>query len=243
MVHYIAFRSFSHPGKEIQRKCFLLQHSARIGHHSFASSREREEENMMTKEIVYFARAGGGNTEGVIEAVRGRAKELGIEHVVIASDTGETTLKFWEALKGTGVKLVSVAEHAGFAGGDEISISEEARKDLENKGIKVLVSSHALSAVSRSITKKFGGITPVEVIAHTLRLFGGEGIKVTVEISVMAADAGLVPTNREIIAVGGSASGADSAIVLKAAHMNNFFDLEIREIIVKPRQRGEKGDV
>jgi hypothetical protein len=48
---------------------------------------------------------------------------------------------------------------------------------------------------------------------------------------------------REIIAVGGSASGADSAIVLKAAHMNNFFDLEIREIIVKPRQRGEKGDI
>ena len=64
-----------------------------------------------------------------------------------------------------------------------------------------------------------------------------------VEISVMAADAGLVPTNREIIAVGGSGSGADSAIVLKAAHMNNFFDLEVREIIVKLRQRVEKWDV
>ena len=83
----------------------------------------------------------------------------------------------------------------------------------------------------------------MEIIAHTLRLFGGEGIKVAVEVSVMAADAGLIPTNREIIAVGGSGAGADSAIVLKAAHMNNFFDLEIREIIAKPRQRGEKGDV
>jgi hypothetical protein len=202
-----------------------------------------EEENMMTKDIVYFARAGAGNTEGVIQAVQKRAKELRIEHVVIASDTGETTLKFWEALQGTGVKLVSVCEHAGYDGGDEISISDEARKALESKEIKVLVASHALSGVSRSITKKFGGITPVEVIAHTLRLFGGEGIKVAVEVSVMAADAGLIPTNREIIAVGGSGSGADSAIVLKAAHMNNFFDLEVREIIVKPRQRGEKWDV
>jgi hypothetical protein len=198
---------------------------------------------MMTKEIVYFARAGAGNTEGVIQAVQERAKDLRIEHVVIASDSGETTLKFWEALRGTGVKLVSVCEHAGYDGGDEISIREEARKDLEDKGIKVLVGSHALSGVSRSITKKFGGITPVEVIAQTLRLFGGEGIKVAVEVSIMAADAGLVPTNREIIAVGGSGSGADSAIVLKTAHMNNFFDLEIREIIVKPRQRGEKWDV
>ena len=80
----------------------------------------------------------------------------------------------------------------------------------------------------------------MEIIAHTLRLFGGEGIKVAVEVSVMAADAGLIPTSREIIAVGGSSGGADSAIVLKAAHMNNFFDLEIREIIAKPRQRAEK---
>lgn len=198
---------------------------------------------MVIKDIVYFARAGAGNTEGVIQAVQKRAQELRIEHVVIASDTGETTLKFWEALKETGMKLVSVCEHAGYDGGDEISISEETRKGLESKGVRVLVGSHALSGVSRSITKKFGGITPVEVIAHTLRLFGGEGIKVAVEVSVMAADAGLIPTHREIIAVGGSGSGADSAIVLKAAHMNNFFDLEIREIIVKPRQRGEKWDV
>jgi hypothetical protein len=78
----------------------------------------------------------------------------------------------------------------------------------------------------------------VELIAHVLRLFGSDGIKVAVEVSVMAADAGLIPTNREIAAVGGTRGGADSAIVLKAAHMNNFFDLEIREIIAKPRQRG-----
>jgi hypothetical protein len=71
---------------------------------------------------------------------------------------------------------------------------------------------------------------------HIVR--SGEGIKVAVEIAVMAADAGLVPTDQEIIAVGGTGGGADSAIVLKAAHMNNFFDLEIREIIAKPRQRG-----
>jgi len=60
---------------------------------------------------------------------------------------------------------------------------------------------------------------------------------VAVEIAVMAADAGLIPTGREVIAIGGSGSGADTAIVLQAAHMNNYFDLEIREIIAKPRQR------
>jgi uncharacterized protein len=60
---------------------------------------------------------------------------------------------------------------------------------------------------------------------------------VAVEVAVMAADAGLVPTDREIIAIGGSGRGADAALVLKAAHMNNFFELEIREVLAKARQR------
>jgi len=197
---------------------------------------------MGIKEIVYFDRSGAENTEGVIRAVQKGVKELGIKNVVVASDTGQTALKFWEALRGTGVKLVCVCEHAGYDGGDESSISEAARKDLEDKGVKVLVGSHALSGVGRSITKKFGGISHTEIIAYVLRLFGTDGIKVAVEVSVMAADAGLIPTDREVIAVGGSYGGADSAIVLKAAHMNNFFDLEVREILAKPKQKGERAE-
>ena len=52
----------------------------------------------------------------------------------------------------------------------------------------------------------------------------------------MAADAALIPTDTEIIAVGGSGKGADAAAVIKPAHMNNFFDMEIREIIAMPRK-------
>jgi hypothetical protein len=50
----------------------------------------------------------------------------------------------------------------------------------------------------------------------------------------MAADAGALSGN-DIIAIGGSGHGADTALVLKPAHQNNFFDLRIREIICKPR--------
>lgn len=192
---------------------------------------------MTVKEITYFDKPGRENTAAVVEAVKRRCAELGIRHVVVASDSGATALKLWKAFGGTGVSLVSVPEHAGYSGGDAPSLSDEMRKEQEDKGIKVLLCAHALSGVGRSITRKFGGISHVEIIACTLRQFGGEGIKVAVEVAVMAADAGLVPTDREIIAVGGSGSGADAAIVLRAAHMNNFFDLEIREIIAKPRQR------
>jgi hypothetical protein len=190
---------------------------------------------MSTKEITYFDRPGGENTLAVVQAVKARREELGIEYVVVASNTGDTALKLREAIGDADVTVVCVAEHAGFRGGDEPSVADRVRSELEAKGIKVLVCAHALSGIARSITNKFGGVSHVEMIAHVLRCFCGHGLKVGVEIAVMAADAGLVPTDREIIAVGGSGQGADCAIVLKAAHMNNFFDLEIREIIAKPR--------
>ena len=190
---------------------------------------------MTVKEITYFDKRGPQNTEAVAEAVKKRCVELGIKYVVVASNTGETALKFWEALKDCDVKLVSVTEHAGFSGGDKVFLTPEMRDKLQDKGIEVLMASHILSGVGRSIGNKFGGISHVEIIAHTLRRIG-QGIKVTVEVSIMAADAGLIPTDTEIIAVGGSGKGADAAAVIKPAHMNNFFDIEIREIIAMPRK-------
>ena len=192
---------------------------------------------MLAKEILYFDRPGPENTGAVVEAVRARVLNLGIKHVVVASVSGETTLRFWKVLRGMDLCLVSVTDHAGYQGGDGVKLSEEQWQDLESKGIRVLRCSHALSGVSRSISQRFGGVSHVELIAYLLRQFGGDGLKVAVEVSVMAADAGLIPTDRESIAVGGTSSGVDTAIVLKAAHMNNFFDLEVREIIAKPRQR------
>ncbi len=194
---------------------------------------------MAVKQILYFDRPGHQNTSQVINAVKKRVKELGIKYVVTASNSGKTGLKLWHALQGTGCTLISVTEYAGSYGKDTVPLSEKTKKDMERKGIKTLVCSHAFSGVGRAVSKKFGGTSHVEIIAQTLKQFGGEGIKVAVEVALMAADAGLIPTGKEIIGVGGTSSGADSAIVLKAAHMNNYFDLEIREIIAKPRQRNK----
>ena len=191
---------------------------------------------MIKTEITYFDEPGANNTDHVIQAAKKRLQKLVIKHIVVASTSGATALKTWEALKGSNVSIVCVGEHYGFWGGDEQKFTEEMRKELESKGVKVFIGSHALSGVGRSITNKFKGISHTEIIAYTLRQFG-EGLKVCVEISIMVADAGLIPTDREVIAIGGTSKGADTAIVLKAAHMHNYFDLEIREIIAKPRQK------
>jgi hypothetical protein len=191
----------------------------------------------MEKKVVYFAKPGRQNTAAVVRAVRERVEELGIRHVVVATASGDTPVAMAAGLKGSGATVVAVTYHAGAHGGDGIGLTQKNRRKLQGGRHRIVTCSHALSGVERSITQKLGGTSRVEIIAHTLRRFGCEGIKVAVEIAVMAADAGAVPTDREIVAVGGSGKGADAAVVLKAAHMNNFFDLEVREIVAKARQR------
>ena len=60
-------------------------------------------------------------------------------------------------------------------------------------------------------------------------------MKVAAEITIMAADAGLVRTDEEVIAIGGSSRGADTAIIVRPANASRFFELKIKEIICKPR--------
>ncbi len=169
----------------------------------------------------------------VIDVVQRRLPLGGIHCIVVATSTGETGVRFLDALAGRDVKLVCVTHHAGFREGDALDLVPEHEAALRAADVPILVATHALSGVGRSISAQFGGTTPVELIAHTLRLFG-QGMKVCVEIAVMAADAGLIPTDRDIICVAGTGHGADTAVVLRPAHMNRFFDLRIREILCKP---------
>jgi hypothetical protein len=71
-------------------------------------------------------------------------------------------------------------------------------------------------------------------VAYTLRIFG-EGIKVAVEIALMASDAGLVSTREPCISIGGTERGVDTAILLRPAHAQNFFDIKVIEVLAKPR--------
>ncbi len=175
----------------------------------------------------------GEHIDAVVEAVAERLQAGGVAHVVVATTSGKTGARFAEALRDRDVDVVCVTHHVGFKGGDEDQLEPEHAEAIRAAGGKMLTTSHALSGVGRSISKGFGGVTPVELIAHTLRLFG-QGMKVCVEIAVMAADAGLIPTERDVICVGGTGRGADTAVVLRPAHANSFFDLRIRETLCRP---------
>jgi hypothetical protein len=60
-------------------------------------------------------------------------------------------------------------------------------------------------------------------------------MKVAVECVLMAADAGLLEMEGEVVSVAGTDRGADTAIVCKPAYARTFLELEIREVLAKPR--------
>ena len=180
--------------------------------------------------MLYFEKPGRANTDAVVEAVCRRAEELGIGHLVVASNTGWTAEKFLNR----GLKVVCVTHHVGYKAPGEDEMEPEARKKLREAGVEVLTTTHLLAGVDRALRMKFEGLYPAEIMANTLKIFG-QGVKVCVEVASMALDAGLIPYGEEIIAVGGTGRGADAACVLVPHHASSFFETQVKEIICKPR--------
>ena len=180
--------------------------------------------------MKYFKETGPGNTEETMKAVIKTAEEQGIQDIVVASTSGRTA----EYLMGKGYRVTVVTHQAGYKEAGSMEISEEMREKLIGDGMNVLTTTHLLGGADRALNYKFGGIYPAEIIAHSLRMLG-QGMKVCVEVATMAMDAGHLPAGKEIISVGGSGKGADTAVVIVPAHSQYLFDTDIREIICMPR--------
>lgn len=180
---------------------------------------------------LYFDRPGPANTEATLKRAALRAEELDIKQVVVASASGETALKAASFFHNC--RLIAVTHSTGFYRPDYQEMPAEVRQKLEDLGVRVLTCQHAFGGVNRAVRKKLGTYQLDEIIAYTLRTFG-EGLKVAIEVSLMAADAGLLETVHPCLAIGGTEKGADTAVLLKPVNAQNFFDLRIMEILARP---------
>ncbi|MDD5127692.1 MAG: pyruvate kinase alpha/beta domain-containing protein [Dehalococcoidales bacterium] len=185
----------------------------------------------MELKTVYFEDTGASNTDTVLKLARKRAEELGIKTVLVASTGGDTAVKAIEALQG--LKVIAVSHSFGFSKPNTQSFSEVNRQKFESKGGTVLTTTHVFAGVSRALRTHFNTHTIGDIVANTLRIFG-EGMKVVCEISMMAADAGLVRTDEDVISIAGTGKGCDTAVVLTPVNSQSFFALKVKEIICKP---------
>lgn len=181
---------------------------------------------------TYFEKPGEANTDRTLEIARQRAEELDIRTILVASTQGTTGAKAAQLF--TDREVVVVTHSTGFVEPNFQQLREENRSEIEAAGAAVLTCLHTFGGINRAVRRKWGTYELDEIIAHSFRIFG-EGMKVCVEIALMAADAGLVRVDEPCIAIAGTGRGADTAVVLTPANAQDFFDLKIHEILCKPR--------
>jgi hypothetical protein len=166
----------------------------------------------------YFEKPGPANSEAVIEAVSKRLEEGDVRNVVVASTSGRTGLKFAEKLHGRARIIVVSYE----------KITPRIRESITGLG-GIAVDNAGLPLHRRGMDK----------IRSALYMLG-QGFKVAVEVILIAVDEGVLKTGQVVIGVGGTARGADMAIVAKASSSKEMLGPEIRrrfevkEIIAMP---------
>ncbi|MCS7150219.1 MAG: pyruvate kinase alpha/beta domain-containing protein [Caldimicrobium sp.] len=181
---------------------------------------------------IYFDKPGPVNTKACLDIVRKALKEKGIKHLVVASTFGETALKFARALQGEEVNLVVVTHNVGFREPGILEMTDDTKRELNFLGAKVYTGTMVFRNIGASIKAQFH-YSEEALIAQTLRIFG-PGLKVCIEIVLMCCDAGLIPPE-DVLAVAGTARGADTVAIIKAVPSNLFFNIKVREILAKPR--------
>jgi hypothetical protein len=183
---------------------------------------------LLEQKISYFEHPGASNTELTLKLAVERAQLRGIKKIVLASTSGETVRLAAREWAGNGIKIIAVPHQFGFMSPQQ-RFPGDLVSDLKKQGHDVHFGTMLFHTESL-----YGTETP-KTMAELLRTIC-QGMKVCVEIIMMAADGGKVAVGEEIVAIAGTRRGADTAVVAVAATSTKLTDLHITEIICKPLQ-------
>ena len=186
----------------------------------------------LEKKITYFKDMGIVNTDETLKIAMKRVEGTGVKTLLIASTYGHTAEKALE-LFGTGYNLIVV-------GGRRDEFPDELRHSLVDAGHHAIFNSDY-------------DFSYPKMAWEILRRFC-EGMKVCVEMTLIATDLGMLAAGEEVIAVAGTGrygfeqgGGADTAVLIEAVRSEDFFHFDvpalqskqegrrIKEILCKPR--------
>jgi hypothetical protein len=180
------------------------------------------------KWIVYFETAGKANTEKTLKLAKKRALELSIKNILITSTHGYTAEQALDVFDETDQRLIII-------GNDRASFAKDLLQTLKEKKIPVVFCDEVEYTYPELMRNAFKKLS--------------EGVKVCMEICMVAVKEGLVPEGEEVIAVAGTSpwgfkngGGADTALVMIPRRSEAFNKLlekakrrDVKEIICKPR--------
>jgi len=184
---------------------------------------------LIKREVVFFEKSGEHNTDHVIDAVKERVKQGDLTYVVVASNSGKTAIKLAEAMRDTKVKIICVTESPQRLDWKAKwpTLTEENRKRLRELGVIMVENIPYASYCSVLDNNRWQTPSPDTLVYMTLRTVGGAGLKVAMEVMFMAVWASVIPPEENVISIGGTDGGADTAIVVRSAFQENFFASEV----------------
>lgn len=170
-------------------------------------------------------------TKNTLEIALSAAEKYDTD-LIIASTTGATALQLSELAMVTGFrhKIICVTHAYGRKIKGENEMSLETMKILEKRQVALITASHVLSGAERALSNMFKGLYPVEIVAATLRMLG-QGVKVCVEIALMALDGGKIAYKKPVICVAGTARGADTICLITPSYTDAFLETKIHKIL------------
>lgn len=180
---------------------------------------------MERAEITYFQRA-GDHTEQVVEVLKRRLAKGDVRTVVVATDSGATALRVATAVGGM-ARVLAIAH---------TTLGAEVRLRLEELGTVVR------DGLTPALDRDYPGMNLIWY-RRGLRALG-QGLKVAVEVTLMATDEGLIVPGEEVLAVGGTSRGADTVALVKAAVTRDLYSadpdrrVEVSEVVAMPKIKG-----
>jgi uncharacterized protein len=200
----------------------------------------------VSRPTFYFQCRGEVNTLKVLDLARERAVELNVHKMVVASETGRSALKALEVLKGTKIMLTVVTHYPASTWGPKGDIPiglarpeyVRVRRFLEKQCAIVVQGTRPFGGIGRSLG--WDAPVPATFVDKTLELFGA-GTKIAIEAALMATDACILDSGEEVVTLGGTYKGLDTALVVRTSYSGSFFsDFEVIEIIARPRCPGRR---
>ncbi|MFH0809945.1 MAG: hypothetical protein V2A77_05695 [Pseudomonadota bacterium] len=187
----------------------------------------------MLRQVIYFDRPGADNSAACLRLLP-ELLQAGYRDIVIASTTGGTGAAAAQLLTGLEKNLVVVAHSVGFREPNHDEFAPEHERAIVDAGARILRATILTHSLETSLAAAHQGCYPSILIAQALRRLG-QGTKVCCEIVMEACDAGLIPEGKEIVAVAGTACGADTVAIVRSAASKRFLDLQVAEFLAKPR--------
>jgi hypothetical protein len=187
-------------------------------------------------EVTYFENGGPHNTDKALEIAKKYADQFKIKDIIIASTTGKTASKVLEFFNPKKFNIIIITHSYYFTGiKNRQEFPEDLMENLREQGLIVFTATHSMAGIERSMRKSLNQWLPIEILAKYLRNNFSQGIKVCMEISSMAADAGLTKDiEKDVIAIGGTGRGADTVCLIKPMPTSLFDQLRVKAIMAKP---------